>query len=161
MQAHVTEVALVVRVLVGFLFAFLIGFERELRGSVAGTRTFALVGVASTCVAAATLDTPQALAGIITGVGFLGGGVILHNSNAGTPIAGQVTGMTTAATFFATAANGIVVGLGHLLLGLLVTVLMLLMLEVTHLPMLRWLDADRYRRFFTPDQPRHGDQTHL
>jgi len=90
-----------------------LGFERELRGSAAGDRTFALVGAASACIAAVTTTAPQALAlaGIITGVGFIGGGVILRTSE------DNIRGVTTAAAIFAAAAVGLVVGTGHLVLG--------------------------------------------
>ncbi len=50
-----------------------------------------------------TADTGQVAAQIVTGIGFLGAGVILHGANA-------VSGLTTAATIWATAAMGIVAG---------------------------------------------------
>ena len=74
-----TEMALLARILVGFGLAFVIGFERELRGSPAGDRTFALVGGASAAVAATVASSsPQALAGVITGIGFIGAGVVVQ-----------------------------------------------------------------------------------
>lgn len=158
-QAHLSDGVLALRVLVGFALAYLVGFERELRGSAAGTRTFALVGAASTCVAVVTTATPQVLAGIITGVGFIGGGVILHNQT-GPSAAGSVIGITTAATIFAAAGNGVVVGTGHLLLGVLVVALVLLVLELPHIRLLSFLDARRYAGRFTPDRGSRADQPH-
>ena len=107
-----TDPALIPRILVGFALAFVIGFERKLRGSPAGDRTFALIGSASAVAAAVTSkSSPQALAGIITGIGFIGGGLILKGRD------DTVRGVTTAATVFSTATVGLVVGLGHLVLG--------------------------------------------
>lgn len=158
-QAHLSDGALAMRVLVGFAVAYLLGFERDLRGSAAGSRTFALVGAASTCVAAVTVSTPQVLAGIITGVGFIGGGVILHNQ-AGSSGASSIIGITTAATIFAAAGNGVVIGTGHLALGLLVAGLVLLVLELPHIPLLSFLDARRYAARFQPDRGARADQPH-
>lgn len=145
MTAHVGDGALVARVLLGFGLSFVLGFEREVRGSAAGDRTFALVGAASACIAAVTASTPQALAGIITGVGFIGGGVILKTSE------DNIRGVTTAAAIFAAAALGLVVGTGHLALGALVAALVLLILELRFLPGLRHLDARRYAAKFRAD----------
>lgn len=142
-----SEGQLVARVLVGFGLAFLIGFERELRGSPAGDRTFALIGLAAASAAAVTGQaSPQALAGIVTGVGFIGGGLILKGRD------DAVRGVTTAATVFAVAVVGLVVGLGHLLVGVLVAALTLLILELRFLPGVRLLDAHRYHGRFQPDE---------
>ena len=85
---------LIVRVLVGFALAFLIGFEREVRGARAGDRTFAVIGTASAAIASVTGPfSPQALAGIVTGVGFIGAGLILR-----APDEQRLHGVTTAAT---------------------------------------------------------------
>ena len=148
---------LVFRILVGFGLAFVIGFERELRGSVAGDRTFSLIGGASAAAASVTAATsPQALAGIITGVGFIGGGLILRF-----PSDSKVHGVTTAATVFATAAMGLVVGMGHLLIGCLVAALMLVALELRFVPIVRLLDARRYQDRFGNDEdpPRQRSRT--
>ncbi len=142
-----SNLQVLVRILVGFFLAFCIGFERELRGSAAGDRTFSLIGTAATAAAAVTgKSSPQALAGIITGVGFIGGGLILKGQDE------VVRGITTAAAVFAVASVGLVVGLGHLLAGCVVAVLTLLLLELRYAPGLRWLDARRYARRFRSDE---------
>jgi putative Mg2+ transporter-C (MgtC) family protein len=133
-------------VLVGLALAFAVGFERELRGSPAGDRTFSLIGTASAAVAAVTGATsPQALAGIITGVGFIGGGLILKGRD------DTVHGVTTAATVFAVAGVGLVVGMGHLVVGTLVGLTTILILELKYMPGLRILDAGRYSYRFRSD----------
>jgi putative Mg2+ transporter-C (MgtC) family protein len=67
------------RVVVAFVLSFAVGFERELRGSAAGDRTYALVGTGAAAITAVTLTvSPQAVAGAITGIGFLGGGLVFR-----------------------------------------------------------------------------------
>ena len=150
---------LIARVLVGFGLAFTIGFERELRGSPAGNRTFSLIGASIAGMTAVLWrEAPQAVAGAITGIGFIGVGVVLHGENQ------FVRGLTTAAAIFATAAMTIVAGTGHLLLATLMTGGILLALELRDIPVLRFLDARRYQsRFRNDDAPplparrRHGE----
>jgi putative Mg2+ transporter-C (MgtC) family protein len=140
------DTALLVRILVGFALAYVCGFERQLRGSVAGDRTFSLVGAGAAAITAvAAKSSPQAVAGVVTGIGFIGGGVVFHGQM------GVIRGVTTAATIFATAAIGIVVGYGHLLLGVIVTVVFLLTLELRNIPVLRFLDAGHYTGRFKHD----------
>lgn len=68
-----------VRLLVALALTWVIGFERELRGSAAGDRTFSLVGLGSAVVGYLALNgAPNALAGVVTGIGFIGAGVIIH-----------------------------------------------------------------------------------
>jgi putative Mg2+ transporter-C (MgtC) family protein len=126
--------------------SFALGFERELRGAAAGDRTYALVGTASAAVTAVTIhSSPQAVAGVVTGIGFVGGALVFREEG------GLIRGVTSAATIFAVAAIGIVAGAGHLLLAILVAALVLVDLELRHLPLLRYLDAQRYARRMTPD----------
>ena len=140
------EWTLIARVAIGFGLAFIIGFERELRGSAAGDRTFALVGASVAAVTAVLWrQSPQAVAGAITGIGFIGAGVVLRGQN------DLVRGVTTAAAIFATAAIGIVVGVGHIGLGVVSTVGMLFTLELRNIPVVRRLDARRYQDKFRND----------
>src|SRR3954469_10070569 len=88
-------------VAVAFALSFVIGFEREIRGAPAGDRTFALVGTGAAAVTAVTLQSsPQAIAGVITGIGFIGAGMLFRGDE------GTLRGMTSAATIFAVAAIG-------------------------------------------------------
>lgn len=141
------ELALLGRVALGFVLAFVIGFERELRGSPAGDRTFALVGTGTAAVTAVALkSSPQAVAGAITGIGFIGAGVVFHGEGE------LVRGLTTAAAIFATAAMGVVVGSGRPILATITTALALLTLELRYVPGLGLLDARRYRSRFRSDR---------
>jgi len=105
---------LIAAVLIGGGF----GLNRELHGKPAGLRTHALVtlGAALTTMLALPLHAEAGLdpnvlgriiQGLLTGVGFLGAGVILRDP------AGHVTGLTTAATIWLCAGLGIVCGLGY------------------------------------------------
>lgn len=137
---------LIARVAVGFGLAFAIGFERELRGSPAGDRTFGLLGATIAGMTAVLWrQAPQAIAGAITGIGFIGAGVVLHAENQ------FVRGITTAAAIFAASAMAIVAGTGHLLLAALIAAVILLALELRDLPFLRFLDARRYQPRFRSD----------
>lgn len=124
-----------------FALSFAIGFEREFRGAAAGDRTYALVGTGAAAVTAVTLGpSPQAIAGVITGIGFIGAGLVFRGDE------GMLKGMTSAASIFAVAAIGIVAGTGHLLLATGVAAIVLVDLELRQLPILKLLDARRYAR---------------
>ena len=112
----------------------IIGWERDRAGKSAGTRTMALVGSASAAVVAigAVLDLKadfgdptRAMHAVITGIGFLGAGLIFTNRSGGTQ------GVTTAATVFATAAMGVAVGLGFQVAGIGLTIIILAILRST------------------------------
>jgi putative Mg2+ transporter-C (MgtC) family protein len=106
----------VVRLVVAAILGGIIGMERMLKGKPAGLRTQMLVCMASASVLiVARLDgIPHAelsrvIDGILTGIGFIGGGVILKLTQER-----EILGVTTAASIWATAAVGIAVGLGAL-----------------------------------------------
>jgi putative Mg2+ transporter-C (MgtC) family protein len=138
--------SLLARVGLGFALAFVVGFEREVRGSPAGDRTFALIGAATAALTAVLYKTsPQGLAGVITGIGFIGAGVVFHTENT------LVRGISTASAIYATAAIGVVVGSGRLLVGVATAAIVLFILELRFIPGLRRLDARRYRQSFRDD----------
>jgi putative Mg2+ transporter-C (MgtC) family protein len=98
---------------IAYALAFPIGWNRERRDRSAGLRTFPLVAVAACgfIQAAEPLLTsrPEAMMrvveGVITGMGFIGGGAILQTKN-------SVKGTATAASLWITGAIGVAVGLG-------------------------------------------------
>jgi putative Mg2+ transporter-C (MgtC) family protein len=142
------DLGLLYRILLGFGLAYAFGFERQLRGSPAGDRTFALVGAASTAIRAVAGPTsPQTVAGVVTGIGFIGGGVVFHGAG------GLVRGLTSAPAIFGVAAIGVVVGYGHDVLGVITAGVLLFSLEVPHHRYLRWLDARTYSHRFADDHP--------
>jgi putative Mg2+ transporter-C (MgtC) family protein len=102
------------------LLGSLFGLNRELHGKPAGLRTHALVCLGAAVATIVVLRSPEAsltaadqnaigrvVQGILTGVGFLGAGVILHDPN------GHISGITTAATIWICAILGLVCGLGY------------------------------------------------
>jgi putative Mg2+ transporter-C (MgtC) family protein len=113
-----TPWAQVVIALAAVFCGAIVGSEREKREKAAGLRTLALVCLGSTtftmasfAFATTTGDTGRVAAQIVTGIGFLGAGVILHGRSG-------VSGLTTAATVWAMAAIGIVVGTGYIPAGI-------------------------------------------
>jgi putative Mg2+ transporter-C (MgtC) family protein len=133
------ELVLVGRVLLSFGLCFAIGFERELRGSPAGDRTYAMIGLAAAAVTSVTERiSPQAIAGVLTGIGFVGGGLVFREG------VKNIKGITSAATIVAVAGIGIVCGTGHPLLAIGVAALVMIDLELRNIPGLRRLDARRY-----------------
>lgn len=131
-------------VLAAALAGGLIGFEREWRGHPAGLRTHLLVCLASALLMVAAVHqiawmgaTPEAVIridpvrmahGILTGVGFLCGGVIFRQGL-------SVHGLTTAASLWITSALGILYGVGMYDLAVTGSVITLLVLVA-----LRWVD---------------------
>lgn len=124
----------VLRLGAAVLVGAIVGVNRDLHGKPAGVRTHALVALGAALVVAATVELlPQGdggvsrtFQGIITGVGFLGAGVILHPSGQ----ASRVQGLTTAASIWVTACLGAVCGCGLWQTALLGGSFMLLVLVV-------------------------------
>jgi putative Mg2+ transporter-C (MgtC) family protein len=128
------NVEIVLRLGAALVLGSSIGLNRELHGKAAGLRTHALVCLGASLATLVTLAgrdgaapidsnaTGRVVQGIMTGIGFLGAGVILRDPN------GHVTGLTTAATIWICAVLGIVCGLGYwfiLAVALALTVLIL------------------------------------
>jgi len=111
-----------------FGLSSLIGLEREWRQKSAGLRLYALVGVGAALfviiskygffdvlsAGRVVLDPSRVAAAVVTGIGFIGGGLIFVRGD-------TVRGLTTAATVWVTAAIGMACGAGLLLLAVLVT----------------------------------------
>ena len=99
---------------------FAIGLEREYRGKSAGDRTFALLALGAAAIVATGAEllvpdaTSRVIQGVVTGVGFIGGGLIFVRRDA-------VRGLTTAATIWLTAGVGMAAGAGLPILACLVT----------------------------------------
>ena len=122
------NVLLFLHLLGSMLLGMFVGYERSYHGRAAGMRTFSLVCMASTGIVAVfgmpeiwfggqhlsvvTADGPsRVIQGIVTGIGFLGAGVIIHEGR-------SVSGLSTAASIWAAAAIGILIGLGFYLAGI-------------------------------------------
>lgn len=103
-----------IKLMVAFILPLFTAYERESETRSAGLRTFPLVSMAAcgfTMLGMSLFEDPRAqasiISGVVTGIGFIGGGAILKNTN-------NVSGTSTAAAIWATGAVGIAVGLGRL-----------------------------------------------
>src|SRR5690242_5374957 len=129
---------IIARLLAALAAGALIGYERSYHGRPAGFRTHALVCTASSLLMLVTvyeahwvplaatrvqLDPTRMAQGIMTGIGFLGAGVIVKEGL-------SVRGLTTAASIWITAAIGILAGIGFYLPMTFAVVLSLLVLSV-------------------------------
>jgi putative Mg2+ transporter-C (MgtC) family protein len=133
------QLVMAFRLLASLVAGGMIGYERSYRGRPAGFRTHTLVCLASTVLMLVTvyewqwvqartpdtirLDPTRMAQGIMTGIGFLGAGVIFKEAL-------SVRGLTTAASIWITAAIGILIGIGFYYPAALTTVLVLFVLSM-------------------------------
>lgn len=122
---------LTIRLIGAALLGAAIGYERELRAKGAGIRTHVLVALGSALFmiisqygfsGADKFDAARIAAGVVGGLGFLGGGIIMKTSN-------HVSGLTTAAGLWVTGAVGLSVGCGMYEMAVLCTILLLICME--------------------------------
>jgi putative Mg2+ transporter-C (MgtC) family protein len=145
MPLHVTWADIFLRLILTMVPGGLLGFNREARGHAAGLRTTILVALAASVAmiqmnvllplegkdqgSFAVMDLMRLPLGILTGVGFLGGGAILKRG-------GSITGVTTAATLWIATVIGLCFGGGQVALGGVATALAMLTLWAMH-----WIDV--------------------
>lgn len=114
------------------LLGFVVGYERSYHGRAAGMRTYGLVCMASAALVAITgypdfwfggralipvsLDPSRTIQGVVTGIGFLGAGVIMKEGF-------TISGLTTAASLWASSAIGVLVGIGFYAAAILLALL--------------------------------------
>lgn len=120
-------------ILLAVLLCGLVGYEREKRGRSAGLRTHLLVGVGSAVIMIISIygfpggsggrDIARLAAGVLTGVGFLGAGAIIHDH-------GSIKGLTTAGTIWLVMAIGLACGSFNFIIAVLVTVVVMVVLTV-------------------------------
>jgi putative Mg2+ transporter-C (MgtC) family protein len=128
-----TNIVVFMNLLGALLLGLVVGYERSYHGRAAGMRTYGLVCMASAAltvivgypnfwygghvsVAMASADPTRVIQGIVTGVGFLGAGVIMKEGL-------NISGLTTAASIWASSAIGVLVGVGFYAAAILLTVL--------------------------------------
>ena len=143
-----TDAELALRLAAALVLGGAIGLERELSGQVAGLRTHMMVALGSCLFGIVSaygfddfigpradtnlqVDVTRVASNIVTGVGFLGGGAILKSG-------ASVKGLTTAASLWVTAAVGLGVAFGSLMLAALTTFLLVFALTALRAPRL-WL----------------------
>lgn len=129
----ISEFSAIIRLLLSFVLGSLIGVEREKKGRSAGLRTHILVSLGSTLImlislymyhqygAATSIDPVRIAAGVVTGIGFLGAGAIIRSSE-------RNRGLTTAASIWVSAAIGLAVGCGYILIAVVASLIVFLTL---------------------------------
>lgn len=133
-MADVSTLAIEVQFLIGFVFTFLagflIGFERGSREKPAGVRTHTLVCTGSMLFTMLSLyfdpnSTSRIAANIVTGIGFLGAGIIMQHK-------GSIYGVTTAASIWMSAAIGMAIGFGWYMVSIMATLVAFAILKMPH-----------------------------
>jgi putative Mg2+ transporter-C (MgtC) family protein len=126
---------MILRLIFACFLGGLIGWERERHRNIisAGIRTYGAIALGACAFGIVGLyiahsDPSRVASQVVTGIGFLGGGIIFRQGD-------YVTGLTTAATLWATAAVGLAVSVGMYLIALLIALLLFLLL---YLPRLEW-----------------------
>lgn len=130
---HSLNSELLIRIVISISLGFIIGLERELTNKSAGLRTHILVCLGSTIFTILSLygftdqtipqnfsrlqnDPSRIAAQIVTGIGFIGGGAVLHHGF-------SVSGLTTAASLWIVASIGMAVGVGAYHVAVVATIL--------------------------------------
>ncbi|AEI38129.1 MAG: MgtC/SapB family protein [Zymomonas mobilis subsp. pomaceae] len=150
MSLYLTWYDIALRLALAMICGIVIGFDRGSRGHAAGLRTIMLVSLAAavamiqanmmlsvtgkTAGSFINMDIMRLPLGILTGVGFIGGGAILKRGD-------LITGVTTAATLWIMTVIGLCFGGGQLLLGIVATIL-----GVVTLWLFRWVEVEMPRR---------------
>lgn len=137
-----TELQYILRLVMAAVCGALIGYERKNRSKVAGVRTHCVVACASALMMILSkyaymdvlemygdlmkIDPSRIASGVVSGIGFLGAGMIFYNKK-------TVTGLTTAAGIWATSGIGMAIGSGMYLIGAAATLIILLIQVVLHM----------------------------
>ncbi|MCX5694467.1 MAG: MgtC/SapB family protein [Candidatus Omnitrophica bacterium] len=128
-----TDFQMIMRLLLTLVLSGLIGWERQIHRRDAGLRTHILVALGSCLImltslyvfdiykAQVSLDPVRIAAGVVTGIGFLGAGTIIRESDG-------VRGLTTAASLWVVAGIGLAVGVGFNKIAACTTLLVLIVL---------------------------------
>jgi len=106
----------------------IVGYERQFKDKPVGARTSILICLGTqifvnigTSFPTTSADPTRVIGQVVTGIGFIGGGVILARS-------GIVVGVTTAATIWVLAAIGVVIGVGHYLMAIMLSIVTVIIL---------------------------------
>jgi putative Mg2+ transporter-C (MgtC) family protein len=121
-EVELSVLSVVWRSALAALIGLAIGWERHASGSPVRARILALVAMTTTALTAISLQIPlsdhtRIPAGVLTGVGFIGAGVVMRDAK------GEVRGLTTAASLWAITGVSIAIGFGFVVAGLLLALL--------------------------------------
>lgn len=142
------ELEIIFKITLAFFVGGAIGYTRSMSGKPAGIRTQMLLCVGSALLTAISIhlkdiyyspnaDPARLMAQIVTGIGFVGGGVILKSDR-------KVIGVTTAAMIWVTAAIGIAIGSGLYLVSLAMLIFVFLLEPIAKLQFLTGIKSKPY-----------------
>lgn len=121
---------MILRLLLAAVLGTAIGYQRKRAGKPVGIRTYVLIALGAALFTVVSIfgfsgvaDPSRVAAGVVVGIGFIGAGVIFRG-----PQAGEVTGLTTAASMWAAAAVGLAAGAGLYLISAVATLLIVVSL---------------------------------
>ena len=121
---------MILRLLLAAVLGTAIGYQRKRAGKPVGIRTYVLIALGAALFTVVSIfgfsgvaDPSRVAAGVVIGIGFIGAGVIFRG-----PQAGEVTGLTTAASMWAAAAVGLAAGAGLYLISAVATLLIVVSL---------------------------------
>ena len=119
---------MVVKLIVALALGLIVGIEREFVGKEAGTKTYSLVTLGAALFTILSFDPnfpdpSRIIAQIITGIGFIGAGLIIFHEN-------KIHGLTTAAGLWTMAGVGVAAGMGYYFLAIVSALLVLFILFV-------------------------------
>ena len=132
-----------IQCMLSLLMAGIIGYERELRAKPAGLKTHVLIGLGSTALTFLSIqmsfdgDPGRIAAQVVSGIGFIGAGTILHANRA-------IQGLTTAASLWVVAAIGMLIGAGMIVPAWLLTCVVFVFLIVSRLVTPNKYDMSHY-----------------
>lgn len=122
------EAEIIFKIILSAVLGMLVGIEREIHYRPAGLRTHGLVCMGAALFAIISIsfnesvvDVSRVAAGVVTGIGFLGAGVIFRDRN-------KIRGITTAADLWVVAAIGVAVGIGLYFAAIATTIIILVIL---------------------------------
>lgn len=144
-MVHLSFIEILFRLIISLILGGAIGYNREVRGQSAGFRTHMLVSIGATMIALIqigainlvlnivseypefltvfSMDYTRLIAQVVSGVGFLGAGAIIVTKS-------NISGLTTAASIWVTAAIGIAIGMGNYQVGILGTIVIVIILAL-------------------------------
>ena len=122
------QLDMVIKLIVALALGLVVGIEREFVGKEAGTKTYSLVTLGAALFTIISFDPnfpdpSRVIAQIITGIGFIGAGLIIFHEN-------KIHGLTTAAGLWTMAGVGVAAGMGYYFLAVVSTLLVLFILFV-------------------------------
>lgn len=152
-----TQLEFFFRIVLACVLGYFIGYERKSRDKSAGMRTHAIVALGAALMMIISkygfsdiqeYDASRIAAQIVSGIGFLGAGVIFVRNN-------TVSGLTTAAGIWATAGMGMAVGAGQYFLGVVAAALVIFAQVVLH--KISFLSAEPYRGYMKMSTTQYTD----